>query len=157
MALAQPVVPVVPPPLRHDCRVGGLDSACSSGNGRRRDLGLVSYLCLRAGGSPESRQLWRLGVVMTQHCCADRGLDVGSLCENASMFNDETLTLLSPADVARLVGVHRNSVYRWINAGELPALRLGDELGPLRVRSDRLEQWLAQHPATPKEEHGRAA
>jgi excisionase family DNA binding protein len=74
------------------------------------------------------------------------------------MFNDEALTLLSPADVARLVGVHRNSVYRWVNEGSLKALRLGDEAGPLRIRSDVFEQWLAAHPVTPKEEEsGRAA
>jgi excisionase family DNA binding protein len=74
------------------------------------------------------------------------------------MFNDEALRLLSPADVARMVGVHRNSVYRWINEGGLPALRLGDEAGPLRIRSDVFEQWLAAHPAIPKEEEsGRAA
>jgi excisionase family DNA binding protein len=74
------------------------------------------------------------------------------------MFNDETLTLLRPADVARLLGVHRNSVYRWIKEGGLKALRLGDETGPLRIRSDVFEQWLAAHPVAPKEEeHGRAA
>jgi excisionase family DNA binding protein len=73
------------------------------------------------------------------------------------MFNDETLTLLSPADVARLLGVHRASVYRYINEGGRKALRLGHEPGPLRIRSDQLAKWLAAHPVTPKEEHGRAA
>jgi excisionase family DNA binding protein len=73
------------------------------------------------------------------------------------MFNDETLRLLSPADVARLLGVCRATAYRRIHSGEIPALRLG-ETGPLRVRSDQLERWLAQNPATPKEaERGRAA
>jgi excisionase family DNA binding protein len=93
----------------------------------------------------------------TQHCCADGGLDVRSLRDNASMFNDETLRLLSPTDVARLLGVCRATAYRRIHSGEIPALRLG-ETGPLRVRSDQLERWLAAHPVTPKEEeHGRAA
>jgi excisionase family DNA binding protein len=83
-------------------------------------------------------------------------LDVRSLRDNAFVFNDETLRLLSPADVARLLGVCRATAYRRIHSGEIPALRLG-ETGPLRVRSDQLEKWLAAHPVNPKEEHGRAA
>lgn len=72
------------------------------------------------------------------------------------MFNDETLRLLSPAEVARLLGVCRATAYRRIHSGELRAVRLGQD-GPLRVRSDVLEMWLAQNPVTAKEEHGRAA
>jgi excisionase family DNA binding protein len=59
------------------------------------------------------------------------------------MFNEATL--LSPAKVAQLLGLHRASVYRRINTGELPAIRLGED-GPLRVRSDELEAWLKRHP-----------
>jgi excisionase family DNA binding protein len=55
-------------------------------------------------------------------------------------------TLLSPTEVAELLGVHRASVYRRINSGELPAIRLGED-GPLRIRSDELEAWLAANPA----------
>jgi excisionase family DNA binding protein len=47
-------------------------------------------------------------------------------------------SVLSPAEIAELLGVHRASVYRRIQAGELPATRLGGD-GPLRVRSDQLE------------------
>ena len=89
-----------------------------------------------------------------QRSCANGFGDVVSLCENGLMFNDAT-ELLSPAEVARRLGVHRGSVYRWIGDGELPALRLGQD-GPLRVRGDALEEWLQQHPAAPREEitHG---
>lgn len=72
------------------------------------------------------------------------------MCDNGHMFNDAT-ELLSPSEVARLLGVHRASVYRYINAGELPAIRLGED-GPLRVRSDVLERWLQQYPAARREE-----
>jgi excisionase family DNA binding protein len=58
-------------------------------------------------------------------------------------------TLLSPAEVAELLGVHRASVYRRINSGELPAIQLGDD-GPLRIRSDALKAWLAANPAVPR-------
>jgi excisionase family DNA binding protein len=67
------------------------------------------------------------------------------------MLSNATRTLLSPAEVAELLGVHRASVYRRINSGELPAIRLGED-GPLRIRSDRLEDWLAANPAVPREE-----
>jgi excisionase family DNA binding protein len=41
-----------------------------------------------------------------------------------------------------LLGLHRGSVYRKIHSGELPAIRLGED-GPLRIRSDELDEWLA--------------
>jgi excisionase family DNA binding protein len=79
-----------------------------------------------------------------------------SLCDNGRIFNDAT-DLLSAAAVAERLGVHRATVYRYVQEGELPAIRLGED-GPLRIRSDVLEQWLAQYPVVPREEmsHGRA-
>jgi excisionase family DNA binding protein len=74
------------------------------------------------------------------------------------MFTEAT-ELLSPAEVARRLGVHRGTVYRYLQEGEFPAIRLG-ETGPLRVRSDVLEKWLQQQTLTPTREeelsHGRA-
>jgi excisionase family DNA binding protein len=70
------------------------------------------------------------------------------LCENRRVLSNPKL--LSPAEVAELLGVHRASVYRRINSGGLPAIRLGED-GPLRIRSDRLEDWLAA-TAVPKGE-----
>jgi excisionase family DNA binding protein len=66
------------------------------------------------------------------------------------MFTDAT-ELLSPSEVARLLGVHKATVYRRIHQGEIRALRLG-ETGPLRVRSDELERWLQRYPVVPREE-----
>jgi excisionase family DNA binding protein len=67
------------------------------------------------------------------------------------MLSNATRTLLSPAEVAELLGVHRASVYRRINSGELAAIRLGED-GPLRIRSDQLEEWLAANPVDPRGE-----
>jgi excisionase family DNA binding protein len=66
------------------------------------------------------------------------------------MFNGAT-ELLSPSEVARLLGVHKATVYRRIHEGEIRAIRLGED-GPLRVRSDELERWLARYPVVPREE-----
>jgi excisionase family DNA binding protein len=71
------------------------------------------------------------------------------------MRNDAT-ELLSAAAVAERLGLHKATVYRYVHEGQIPALRLGED-GPLRIRSDVLERWLAAHPVTPKEEYGRAA
>jgi excisionase family DNA binding protein len=49
--------------------------------------------------------------------------------------------LLAPAEVAERLGVSRGTVYRCINAGELPAVRLGHG-GTLRVSDSTLETWL---------------
>jgi excisionase family DNA binding protein len=49
--------------------------------------------------------------------------------------------LMTVGGVAQLLGVTDASVYRWINASQLPAVRLSAG-GPIRVRSDHLAQWL---------------
>jgi excisionase family DNA binding protein len=69
----------------------------------------------------------------------------------ALVFTNATPSrLLSPAEVAKLLGLHRNTVYRKISDGSLPAVRLGEE-GPLRVDAGELEEWLAANPAVPGE------
>jgi excisionase family DNA binding protein len=50
---------------------------------------------------------------------------------------------LSPGEVTALLGLSRMTVYRRIRAGDLPALRLGDD-GPLRVDAAELERWLKE-------------
>jgi excisionase family DNA binding protein len=50
--------------------------------------------------------------------------------------------LLTIPEVARRLGLHRDTVYRKIERGEIPALRLGGGHGPLRVDADELERWL---------------
>ena len=53
--------------------------------------------------------------------------------------------LLTIPQVARRLGLHRDTVYRKVAAGEIPALRLGEN-GPLRVPADELERWLYRDP-----------
>lgn len=54
----------------------------------------------------------------------------------------ETTSLLSPAEVARRLGVGRMTVYRRIADGSLPAVRISGDAGPLRVPADELERWI---------------
>lgn len=63
--------------------------------------------------------------------------------------NHDTLPrLLTVDEVSNLLHYSRSSVYRLINKGDLPAVRLG--AGPaLRVRADALEDWLT--PASSEE------
>jgi excisionase family DNA binding protein len=61
------------------------------------------------------------------------------------MFADATQAkLLSPAEVAATLGVTRATVYRYIDTGSLPAVRLSGD-GPLRVDASQLEDWLRSH------------
>jgi excisionase family DNA binding protein len=56
------------------------------------------------------------------------------------MFTDTPSSqLLSVGEVAKLLRLHPHSVYRKIHAGELPAVRLGED-GALRIRADKLER-----------------
>jgi excisionase family DNA binding protein len=51
--------------------------------------------------------------------------------------------LLTVPEVARRLGLHRDTVYRKIDRGEIPAIRIGpDDVGPLRVREEEFEAWL---------------
>jgi excisionase family DNA binding protein len=50
--------------------------------------------------------------------------------------------LLSVAQVARRLNVSKPTVYRRIWEGQIPALRIGEEIGPLRVPADELADWL---------------
>jgi excisionase family DNA binding protein len=63
----------------------------------------------------------------------------------------ESQKLLSPAEVAARLGISRVSVYRKIQSGQLPAVRLGGDAAsaPLRVPEQALEAWLYSDP--PKE------
>lgn len=58
------------------------------------------------------------------------------------MATVETPRLLTPREVAARLRVGRMTVYRLINRGELPAVRLGTHQGPLRVDAAELREWL---------------
>lgn len=46
-------------------------------------------------------------------------------------------------EVAERLRLHRATVYRYLHDDGLPYVRLGGDLGPLRVREFDLEAWLA--------------
>jgi len=56
----------------------------------------------------------------------------------------DRMPLLRIRDAAKRLNVTPLSVYRWVNAGQLRAYRLGGEHGPLRIDPRELERWLAQ-------------
>jgi excisionase family DNA binding protein len=58
------------------------------------------------------------------------------------MATTETQTLLTVAETAARLRVSRLTVYRRIAKGQIPALRIGDERGPLRIPEDELSAWL---------------
>jgi excisionase family DNA binding protein len=51
------------------------------------------------------------------------------------------IVLLTPADAARLAGVSRDTIYREIQRGVLPALRAGHQL---RIDRDDFARWLGR-------------
>lgn len=50
--------------------------------------------------------------------------------------------LLTPRQVADQLGYSTAQIYRWINGGQLPAIR-ADSTGPWRVREDDLATWVS--------------
>ena len=52
--------------------------------------------------------------------------------------------LLTAEETAARLRVGKQWVYRHVASGDLPALRLGDELGPLRIDSADLDAYLAR-------------
>jgi excisionase family DNA binding protein len=61
---------------------------------------------------------------------------VESLRLAALVKTEETLT---PTQVARMIGMHRNTVRNWVNAGLLPAVKVGRR-GDLRVPRSEAER-----------------
>ena len=57
-----------------------------------------------------------------------------------------TPSLLTPAEVALRLRQDRATIYRKIRAGALPAVRLNDQRGALRVPEDELAAWLYADP-----------
>jgi excisionase family DNA binding protein len=54
---------------------------------------------------------------------------------------------LSPAEVAELLGLSRQTIYRYLHSGSLPSLTLSPD-GPLRIDSAELESWLKERGKT---------
>ena len=56
--------------------------------------------------------------------------------------------MLRVPEVARALDVHRDTVYRRIARGDIPAIRLGDGKGSLRIPLDELKAWLNREETT---------
>lgn len=52
-------------------------------------------------------------------------------------------TLLTRTQVAEMIGVHAETIYRATKAGQLPAVYLGHRT--IRYRREHVEQWLSRH------------
>jgi excisionase family DNA binding protein len=50
--------------------------------------------------------------------------------------------LMTIAEVATRLSVSEKTIRRYVERGELPALRLGHERGPLRIDRAELTAWL---------------
>ena len=75
------------------------------------------------------------------------------VCKVGHMPNDATGAdplplLLTPAQVADMLQVSREQVYRWCASGELPSIVLAGSRAR-RVRRDDLERWVAEQPSRP--------
>jgi excisionase family DNA binding protein len=55
-------------------------------------------------------------------------------------------TLLTVREAAREARVSPVHLYRLINAGVVPAIRVGEGRGPLRVPADEFRSWLFSEP-----------
>ncbi len=56
-------------------------------------------------------------------------------------------TLYSVAEVAAIMGVSRRTIKKWLDAGDLPHLRLGEDGRLIRIRSDDVEGFLERKKA----------
>ncbi len=55
--------------------------------------------------------------------------------------SNEVATVISVPQAASLLGVHKNTIYKYIDEGELPAFRLVQG-GRWKIKKDEFEEWL---------------
>jgi excisionase family DNA binding protein len=79
-----------------------------------------------------------LGGLLAAHDRARRA----DRCGDVSAIEKERERLLRVSEVAGRLCCGTSTVYRMVATGRLPALRLGDERGPIRVAERELEAWL---------------
>jgi excisionase family DNA binding protein len=62
----------------------------------------------------------------------------------ATLETDETRPprLLTVSEAARLAYVSRPHLYRLVKRGEVPALRVGEGHGPIRIPAAEFKRWL---------------
>jgi excisionase family DNA binding protein len=66
----------------------------------------------------------------------------------------QELNFLTVQETAALLRQSERSIRRKIAAGHIPAIRLTDGSGPLRIPLDRLLQWLYEPAESLAERHG---
>jgi excisionase family DNA binding protein len=98
----------------------------------------LSWLgCRRRGSTTRScRGCGRQAAPITASSVAATSSRVADLCSDVNRFlaTDATPRLLKADELAKRWGLHRATVYRLVQRGELPALRIG---GSIRDRSAR--------------------
>ena len=63
-------------------------------------------------------------------------------------------TILTVQEVARYLRVHAMTVYRMIQRGDLPVVRVGRGW---RFKKDQIDRWLAEHETNPNHAAPRSA
>jgi len=69
----------------------------------------------------------------------------------ATAATRETPELLTVGEAAERLRVSRPTMYRLIRAGVVPALRIGDGVGPIRIPVAELDSWLDGRRIQPEE------
>jgi len=49
---------------------------------------------------------------------------------------------LTVGETARRLNVSPATIYRRVHEGQIPAIRVGQDIGPIRIDRDELEAWL---------------
>jgi excisionase family DNA binding protein len=63
------------------------------------------------------------------------------------METQEQTELISVREAAKLAAVSYQTIWRAIHRGEVPAVRVGEEFGPLRVERSAFMRWLYRKAA----------
>ena len=65
----------------------------------------------------------------------------------------EAPSVYSPSEVAAILGLHPNTVWRWLASGKLPGRKVG---GIWLVSAERLAAWMANEPLPATRSHHHA-
>jgi excisionase family DNA binding protein len=56
--------------------------------------------------------------------------------------------LMTIAECAKLARVSRSHIWKRVQAGQIPAVRVGERTGPIRVPTEAFLHWLYDAPST---------
>lgn len=73
-------------------------------------------------------------------------------CNRGMAATQEQPALVSVREAAQLAGVSYATIWRLIQRGEVPAIRVGNETGPLRIPREEFRRWLYAEPNKEGEE-----